>query len=305
MFAPARSRPHSPSFAAWLRMARPLVPPPSAGRVGDPGLYGRGSAAWHVGRERVLLAAGPAALLLQVAHPLVAAGVAGHSAFRADPFARLRGTLGAMLEVTFADREGALAASRRVAGTHARVRGTLAAPAGALAAGVPYDARDPDLALWVHLTLVHAALSAYESFVGPLPAGERDAYVSETRRQAELFGVEPASVPQTHAAFAALVRETVEGPTLVVDGAARELAAEILHPPMPRALLPAGALLRTVTAGLLPPRLRSAFGLAWGPPERAAFAGAAASSRAAVPALPSSARYWAHYRAALGRTATG
>ncbi len=32
-----------------------------------------------VGRERVLLAAGPAALLLQLAHPLVAAGVAEHS----------------------------------------------------------------------------------------------------------------------------------------------------------------------------------------------------------------------------------
>ena len=41
------------------------------------GLYGPGSEAWALNREAMLLlGAGPRALLLQVAHPLVAAGVA-------------------------------------------------------------------------------------------------------------------------------------------------------------------------------------------------------------------------------------
>ena len=37
---------------------------------------------WRINREAVLLGAGPAALLLQIAHPLVAEGVAAHSDFR-------------------------------------------------------------------------------------------------------------------------------------------------------------------------------------------------------------------------------
>ncbi|MDP9398691.1 MAG: oxygenase MpaB family protein, partial [Actinomycetota bacterium] len=77
---------------------RSLFPPaPAPGVPGDPGLFGPASTAWSVLRERVVLLGGPAALLLQVAHPLVAAGVAEHSDFRADPLHRLRATLDATL----------------------------------------------------------------------------------------------------------------------------------------------------------------------------------------------------------------
>ena len=50
------------------------------------------------------------AILMQFAHPLVARGVAEHSAFRAEAFGgwrRLHRTLGAMLALTFGDREQA------------------------------------------------------------------------------------------------------------------------------------------------------------------------------------------------------
>src|SRR5918993_5866268 len=77
----------------------PLPP----GRPGDPGIFGPGSAAWRIARERVVLAGGPAAPPLQIAHPLVAAGVAAHSDFATDPLRRLRGTLDAVLTVTFGD----------------------------------------------------------------------------------------------------------------------------------------------------------------------------------------------------------
>ena len=83
-----------------LPSAREVFPgAPAPGRAGDPGLFGPSSVAWRVGRERLLLAGGPAALLMQVAHPLVAAGVSAHSDFEADPLRRLRGTMGTTLTV--------------------------------------------------------------------------------------------------------------------------------------------------------------------------------------------------------------
>ena len=68
----------------------------------DPGLYGPGSEAWRLNREAaLLLGAGPRALLLQIAHPLVAEGVDQHSDFRADPWARLAGTLRSYLRIVY------------------------------------------------------------------------------------------------------------------------------------------------------------------------------------------------------------
>jgi uncharacterized protein (DUF2236 family) len=61
-------------------------PHPSPGRPGDPGLFGPRSLAWRINRETILLLGGGRALLMQVAHPLVAAGVADHSDFTRSSF---------------------------------------------------------------------------------------------------------------------------------------------------------------------------------------------------------------------------
>jgi uncharacterized protein (DUF2236 family) len=69
---------------------------------GDPGLFGPDSEAWRLDREAMLLlGAGPRALLLQIAHPSVAAGVAEHSNFREDPWRRLDGTLRSFLTIIY------------------------------------------------------------------------------------------------------------------------------------------------------------------------------------------------------------
>ena len=94
----------------------------------EPGTHGPGSPMWHINREAVLLGAGPAALLLQVAHPLVAEGVAAHSAYRPDPFGRLRRTLRTTLDLVFGDEPTSDAAVRRLNGVHARVRGEVHDP---------------------------------------------------------------------------------------------------------------------------------------------------------------------------------
>src|SRR4051812_10480420 len=73
----------------------------------DTGLFGPGSMTWRVNREGVLLLGGGRALLLQVAHPLVAAGVSQHSNYREDPFGRLYRTLDTVTTVVFGDTEQA------------------------------------------------------------------------------------------------------------------------------------------------------------------------------------------------------
>ena len=72
---------------------------------------------WRVNREAVLLAGGGRALLLQVAHPSVAAGVAQHSDYDTDPYGRLFRTLDLVTKITFgrtatADRAAAQLAAR-------------------------------------------------------------------------------------------------------------------------------------------------------------------------------------------------
>jgi uncharacterized protein (DUF2236 family) len=279
------------------------LPPLGPGRAGDPGLFGPGSEVWRIGRERVLLAGGAAALLLQLAHPLVAAGVAEHSDFPAAAFGRLRSTLDATLRISFGDREQAEQASGRVRATHARVRGRLRGAVGGYSAGTPYDAADQGLALWVHATLVLTALEAYATFVRPLDRDARSRYYEEATRFAALFGAPRSVQPPTYEAFTAYVEEMVSEGALVVGAEAVMLARDILDPPVPALVAPVRPLNRVITAGLLPESVRVAFDLAWGRPERSAFEAAAFGSRAAIALVPSAVRYWAHYRAAVRRCA--
>src|SRR5438034_6002921 len=134
-----------------------------------PGLYTDDSITRRVNRENVLLLGGGRALLMQLAHPKVAAGVDEHSDFRQHPVRRLRRTVHLTMAIVFGDRETALAAARAVNQTHARVRGE------------DYRALDPDLLLWVHATLVDSALVTYETFVKQLSASQREAFVQESQ----------------------------------------------------------------------------------------------------------------------------
>jgi uncharacterized protein (DUF2236 family) len=277
--------------------------PPESGAPGDPGLYGPGSEVWRVGRERVLLAGGAAALLLQLAHPLVAAAVADHSSFRRDPFERLRATLDAVLAISFGDREQARRAAAAVTATHRRVRGVLAEPVGRYPAGTPYRATDPGLALWVHATLVFAALESYSSLVEPLGPQRRERYYQEAKRFAGLFGVTDAVLPGDYTDFHEYWRSMIAGSELAAGPAARDLAAAVLRPPVTAVLRPALGPLRTFTAGLLPERIRREFGLVAGAPGRSTFSLIRGTIRLGVRAAPPSVRYWPHYRAAVARMA--
>ena len=126
-------------------------------------MFGPGSLTWRVNGEAVLLLGGGRALLLQVAHPGVAAGVAEFSNYREDPWRRLYRTLDTTLSIVFGDDETSKAASTRLRRVHTRVAGTDDR-------GEPYRALDPELLLWVHATLIDTSLAIYTRYVAQLTA---------------------------------------------------------------------------------------------------------------------------------------
>jgi uncharacterized protein (DUF2236 family) len=222
-------------------------------------LFQPDSVTWRVNQEPALLLGGGRALLMQLAHPGVAAGVAEHSDFRQRPLARLLRTLELTLALTFGTRQEAMAAARQINAVHQRVRGN------------GYSATDPRLLLWVHATLVDSALATYEAFVKPLSAAERETYYQEAKLTGGLLGLANSRYPAGLAEFEGYVADMLDGPELVVDARARELARAVLRPPVRRVPRPVFRPLEAVTAGLLPEHLRLAYELRWGPAERLGF----------------------------------
>jgi uncharacterized protein (DUF2236 family) len=246
---------------------------------------------WRVNGDVLTALGGGRALLMQIAHPLVAAGVADHSDFEANAFARLWRTLDSALTVAFGDREQVSAVSRRVAGIHSRVTGRRG--------DLTYAALDPELLLWVHATLVDSALVAYERFVAPLSGAERERYYEEMKAFAAAFSVPAEVLPSRLVDFDRYLDGMVSH--LEVSDEARRLAGEILRPPVPLPFLPLGGALALVTAGLLPGRLRVAYGLPWSPARAARMEAATRALRLARDRLPRRALAWPHVRAAWAR----
>lgn len=220
----------------------------------------------RINAERLVLVGWSRAILLQMAHPLIAAGVADHSHFRAGALAtavRLRETVRAMLALTFGD---SVAHGRAIAGIraiHTRVRGELREATGTFAAGTRYSAEDPALLLWVHATLIESVVLVYERLVAPLSVEERDQYCREAADVALALGVRDAEVPRTWADLEAyLTREYASG-RIAVGRDARLIATAVLFPPLRVVSGPFAWLSRLITLGLLPPAIREQYGYAW------------------------------------------
>jgi len=219
---------------------------------------------WRINREAVLLGAGACALLLQLAHPQVAEGVAQHSNFEADPWRRLRGTLRTSLALVFGNKREAEAAIARLNGIHARVQGDVEDDLARSLTGPSYRALDPALLLWVQVTLIVTSIQAYERWVGPLTPGDRERFWAEAREYGQLLGIPLSNSPADWTAletyWAAMLDPT--GP-IHVTPTARRLGASILRPPIRFAPSWVVELLMLPSMSLLPARLREQYGIDW------------------------------------------
>ncbi len=256
----------------------------------DFGCYGPGSVAWKVNREWVVLLGGARAVLMQVAHPLVALGVSDHSDYMTDPFGRAERTFLRGEELTFGSTRLAHQAARTINNQHKQVRGYLPTDAGDFARGTMYDARDPELLLWVHATLVDTLLLSYKAFVGPLTREEEEQYYQEFKAVARLLGLLPEQMPRGIDDLQRYVHEMVHSNRLAPTVQGRELAWQTLFPPVSGSLRPLLHLQLNVTNALLPQPVREIFNLEWSKHQQRAFELSARSMRLVVPRMPAQLR---------------
>ena len=157
---------------------------------------------------------GGRALLLQVAHPKVAAGVEQHSTYVSDPWGRLFRTIDVMAKLSFATPEVSAEQAALLKRMHKRVVGTTSD-------GEPYHALDPDLLLWVWATLCDTALLMLRARPTGLSREEREQYYEEWKLVAYACGVPEGVCPPTWADFEAYMRQVIAKDLRVTD-AARE-----------------------------------------------------------------------------------
>ena len=216
----------------------------------------RRSISWRVNAEPFVFLGGGRALLLQVAHPKVAAGVEQHSTYVSDPWGRLFRTVDVMAKLTFAAPAVSQAQAELLSRMHRRVVGTTDE-------GEPYAALDADLLRWVWATLCDTALVVYERVRPALSREARAQYYEEWKLVAEACGVPMADCPPNWADFESYVADVVHN-ELRVSSAARSVAHATMAPPLPWPIGAAAARTqRLVTSGLLPPEVRDAYGFRW------------------------------------------
>jgi uncharacterized protein (DUF2236 family) len=265
----------------------------SAAAGGAAGIFGPASVSWRIDREAAVFLGAGRALLLQLAHPWVAAAISEHSRTFADPIGRFHRTFNVVFTMVFGTTDQAFAAARRLHRRHAGISGGLPETAGAFAAGSSYRANDIAALCWVHATLTETAVIAYQLLDLPLSMADQERYYAEMRLFAALFGIPQSALPPSWDQFAVYIEDMLGSDSLAVSGSARRIAAALL----------AGAphWFRALTARLLPTRLRKEFGLTFGAAEHRSAERALGAIRSVYPWLPDRLRYVAPYHEALAR----
>ena len=106
-------------FESALDFARATAAGPVEGH------FGAESLTWRIDREAVIFLGAGRALLLQLAHPWVAAAIARHSRTFADPIGRFHRTFGNVFTMVFGSLDQSLAAARQLHRRHAGITGHL------------------------------------------------------------------------------------------------------------------------------------------------------------------------------------
>jgi len=216
-------------------------------------LFPPDSMIWRVHGDVVsMMVGGVSALLLQMLHPAVLAGVWDHSNFRTDMLGRLRRTARFIAATTYGERTEAETAIRRVRAVHAHI-------GGALPDGTPYRADDPALLAWVHVSEAWSFLAAWQQYGDrSLTLAQEDRYYAEFANIGSSLGA--GALPRNRADTNQALR-TMQ-PALVADGRTREVARLVLDqtPSNPLAI-PLQRIAMQAAVDLLPDWARRMHGL--------------------------------------------
>jgi uncharacterized protein (DUF2236 family) len=238
---------------------------------------------WRVNSDALTTLSGSRALMLELAHPLVAAGVASHSNYRGDPFGRLFRTMQTMSQLMFTDDKSVQKAMRHFNGCHAKVRGQLGQTVGPVAGEAHYNARDPLLKLWVLATLYDSCLLVYDRFVTPLTLDHKREYYRDGLILGELLGIPRHLMPATYDDFNDYVQAMINSDLLTVGDTARDIAKALWAAPL---FGPVAKLASWPGIGLLPERIRAQFGFEWDDQKEKRLGQLARWSRRLRPVVP-------------------
>lgn len=278
---------------AHLERCHALVRERAAGRV--EGVFGPDSAMWLCIREWAIPLMAMRAVMLQIAHPAVAAAGARNSRIMEDFVPRAQRTFASVYVMQFGALDSALAAARRVFALHARVRGRIPQRASAQHAGTPYRANQPALLRWVLATMVDAALMAFGTVLAPLDDARREAFYQDMLLLGLMLGLSEDDMPPDLASFEVFFAETLESDQLRVGPTARQLSEFLFREGWNFAYLD-----EIWVAGIVPARFRDAYGLSWTPARRAAHRLLRANLRALFARLPTALRFVpAYHRSAM------
>jgi uncharacterized protein (DUF2236 family) len=239
---------------------------------------------WRAAGDLRLLAASGYALLLQVAHPTVGAGVMEHSNFREDPWGRLLRTLDYVNGSIYGGPRMAAEIGGRVRAMHKDINGVRPD-------GERYHALEPGAYAWVHATLASSLIDGHTVFGTPMAPAQAEEFWAEWRRLGRLIGVRERDLPDTWAGFRTYFDRVVD--TELKDNPTVHMVLDTLSRPAPPPLMPhrawrvlrrpIAAVQRAQTVGMLPPRLRDTLNLEWSAGDERLFRATAALSRAGRP----------------------
>ena len=227
----------------------------------------RGTAVWRYFGDARNGLLGPTLLVLQVAHPVVGAGVQQHSNYREEPWQRLVRTFFSLSTFIYGGERGAATEAARLRRLHATIKGVDDQ-------GRRYHALQPDAYLWVHATLVRGGVDGHRVFGSGLSPEELEEYYAQMRDVGLILGLRERHLPPDWDAFCAYYDDVVLH-TLEDNQAVRDLLESLRHPAKPVRLLPgpvwrpvarvSGGLAELVAVGTLPATLRDRLDLPWTP----------------------------------------
>jgi uncharacterized protein (DUF2236 family) len=248
---------------------------------------GPDSVSWRYGSDVRLYLVMLYPLLLQVAHPVISAGVQDFSDFEERPWQRLLASLDYVTVLIYGGPQ-ATEAGRRLREMHKRFRGVRPD-------GRPYSALEPSAYAWVHATLLDSYISGHAQFGRPMPPDARDRFVQEYRELGRLIGVRRSELPGSWNEFRAYLHSTIDRqlePTESVTSVLRAVQ-DAKPPPLPipgviwrGVRLPARRALWLGGVGLLPAGLRGRLQIPWTRSDERQFQLLGRLARACTPVLP-------------------
>lgn len=201
---------------------------------------------------------GPAAVLLQIAHPRVAQGVADHSDFRSDAMGRLRRTLSTVNRIAFGTLADAERMQDHLAQVHGRVKGRTSE-------GMPgargYSAFEPELLLWVLATLIDASIKGHEWVWGSLNETRRQNLYADFRLFGTYFGLAEDFGPTDYSDFADYFNEMLASDVLGSHPLSAEVAAAVVRPQQPLRDRLLGSVVDFLPIETVPASIRERLGL--------------------------------------------